>query len=128
MDRPYFYKLKRLYGQPATLRHKLGVVVDIASGTEQSDVETVEVLRAVLVPYGVTTRVARTTRETDLEFGGEVTVTTRTILLDKRDVPATLQLTSKDEIVMGGITFHVVERTEFPLANAWEVKVEVDAQ
>lgn len=128
MDRSYFYELKRLYGQPATLRHKVGVVVDLVSGTEQADVETVEIARAVLVPYGVSIRVARTTREPDLEFGGEVTVTRRTILLDKRDVPATFQLLSKDEIVLGGITYHVVERTEFILANAWEVTVEVDAQ
>lgn len=128
MDRAYFYRLKRLYGQPATLRHKLAVVVDILSGTEQSDVETVEVLRAILVPYSVASRIARTARETDLEFGGEVSVTARTILLDKRDVPSTFQILAKDEIVMGGITYHVVERTEFVAANAWQLRVEVDAQ
>jgi hypothetical protein len=128
MDRTYFYRLKRLYGQSATLRHKLAVVVDIVSGTEQADVEEVQIVRAVLVPYSVASRIARTTRETDLEFGGEVSVTARTILLDKRDVPSTFQILAKDEIVMEGITYHVVERTEFVAANAWQVRVEVDAQ
>ena len=128
MDRTYFYRLKRLYGQPPTIRHKISVVVDLVSGTEQTDVEELQIVRAVLVPYSVATRIVRTTRETDLEFGGEVSVTARTILLDKRDVPSTFQILAKDEIVMGGITYHVVERTEFVAANAWQLRVEVDAQ
>ena len=129
MMRTVIYRLKRAYGLPVTLHREDSSTVDLTTGKRVVTREAFTVQRAILLPTQVHKSfkydIGYLKANSNFTYGGLFTSDTRTIIVDKKDLPPGLVLTATDNFYLvykhKRYALKTVEELEAP---AWFLAVE----
>lgn len=120
------YKLKRLYGLPASLRRPLTNVSDILTGKITKTYETHKIRHCVRLPsdklkdyvYTLTYLAANK----NFAYGATFERTLKYFLIDSKDLPRDFEITETDELIVEGkqYTLALIEKAED--RSAWMIK------
>ena len=126
-DKARIYALKRRYGQRVIILHRISADVDLSSGLIQDTKTEVPIQRAIVLNHALKPKfiydIGYLAANKNFTYGGEHNQITMTVIIDKRDIPATVTLASTGEIKVNDKVYQF-ENCDFdPMTECYIIRV-----
>lgn len=113
------YTLKRDYGAPVALYKRGPETVDLQTGKQVITETKYGVHRAVVLPLNVFLKYFRLLGSTDFGYGGDLSVEQRIFIIDRRDLPRSLEVTSEMFVIYDHRRFSVALMTDYDVRECY---------
>jgi len=121
--RQNIYTLKREYGGSITIYKLLDASTNLDSGTKTYNASSYEIKRAVVLPVRIMRHVIQSisliSANKKIVQGGTFDMGDRVFIVDRRDVPSTLELMKDDWIIYDDRRYDIKSIEEYEQKTAW---------